>query len=86
MSNFCRRIIIILLGLMVLTGNSAGESIFNKGGALSIDKPFNKGGGLSIDKPFGKGGGLSIDKPVLPAPNPGELRQNNSFLRCPFGC
>jgi hypothetical protein len=89
MSSFCRRVIIILLGL-ILAGNSAGEGLFNKGGALGFDIPFNQDGGLSIDKPFDKGGGLSIEKPLNNGGgflgSAGELRENNSFLRCPFGC
>jgi len=39
------------------------QGVFDRGGALSIDKPLNKGGSLSVDKPLDKGGGLSVDKP-----------------------
>lgn len=48
------------------TGFSAthAQGLFDRGGALSIDKPFDRGGSLSIDKPLDKGGSLSIDKPL----------------------
>jgi hypothetical protein len=54
---------LVSVSLLGLVTSVYGQGLFDKGGALSIDKPFNKGGGLSIDKPVDKGGGLSIDKP-----------------------
>jgi len=54
---------VALLGVLFANPVNA-QGLFDKGGALSVDKPFNKGGALSVDKPLDKGGALSVDKPL----------------------
>ena len=63
------RLVPSIVGLVLSCGfvaSAHSQGIFDKGGALSIDKPFDKGGALSIDKPFDKGGALSINKVYVP--------------------
>ena len=43
---------IALLGALPSIAVVHAQGVFDKGGALSIDKPLNKGGGLSIDKVY----------------------------------